>query len=210
MQFLTRTDNKLITIEVKQKLNYGIMLSGGLDSAVLLYFIIKDFKDKKLPVAIQPFTVPKFDGSFKYVDGIIEYFNTQFDTTIPQTIIVGNPQVHHSQQNRSGVTEVLLKHPNIDYLFIGLNQNPPEPFGNINWEKPNRLTKSPNSKILLPFVDLFKTDIIDIMFQYNQEYLMNITHTCTELTIGRCNECFQCSERAWAFSELNKEDTGIL
>lgn len=209
MKILSRLDQKEIVVEIQQNKNYGIMLSGGLDSAVLLYFVIKDFKDKGLPIKLQPFTVPKFDGSFRYVAGILEYFRTQFGVILPETIIVGDPTVHHSQQNKSGVMEVFEKH-SIDFLFIGLNQNPPEPFGDPSWEKPNRPASSMDPRILLPFIELYKTHIVDIMCYYGQHYLMNITHTCTELTTGRCEKCFQCNERAWAFKQLDRTDTGIL
>lgn len=210
MEILSRIDNKTVVVEIQHNKKYGIMLSGGLDSAVLLYFVLKEFKEKNIPLQLQPFTVPKFDGSFKYVSGIIEYYNTQFDVNIPEAILVGNPLAHHSQQNKSGALEVFSKYPTIDYLFIGLNQNPPEPFGDPTWEKPNRLKSSTNSKVLLPFVDLYKTHIVDLMFEHQQQYLMNLTHTCTELTVGKCGQCFQCSERAWAFNQLNQIDTGIL
>ena len=210
MKIQSRLDQKEIVVDVQQNKNYGIMLSGGIDSTILLYFIIKDFKDKNLSVNIQPFTIAKMDGSYKYVNGIVEYFNSYFGITIPQTIIVGDPSLHHSEQNKSGVIEVFKRFPKTDFIFLALNQNPPDSFGDPNWVRPARITKSPDPRILLPFVELYKTHIIDLMFEYGQEQLMNITHSCTEQPIGRCNTCFQCSERAWAFDQLEKTDTGKL
>lgn len=210
MKIQSRLDQKEIVVEIQQNTNYGIMLSGGFDSAVLLYFVLAEFKNKKLPIKLQPFTVQKFDGSYKYVDGVIEYFNTMFDIQLPNSIIVGDPSLHHSQQNKSGVLEIFSNHKSIDKVFIGLNQNPPEPFGDPKWEKPNRPSQSTDHRIILPFIELYKTHIVDLIFQYNLQYLMNITHTCTEQPIGRCGICFQCSERAWAFTQLKEVDTGIL
>ena len=43
---------------------YGIMLSGGLDSAVLLYLIL----DESPTINIQPFTIPKHDGALLYIE----------------------------------------------------------------------------------------------------------------------------------------------
>lgn len=205
METLSRLDSKKIVVEIQQNKKYGIMLSGGLDSAMLLYLILLENKFCN----IQPFSIPKHDGSHRYVQGILEYFNTEFDIKLPDPIIVGNPDVHHSQQSRVAITELFLKYP-VDYLFIGLNQNPPQPWGDPNWERPNRPTKSDDSRIILPFIELYKTHIVDLIFQYDQQYILNLTHTCTEQKVGRCGQCFQCNERSWAFEQLQQTDTGIL
>jgi len=57
---------------------------------------------------------------------------------------------------------------------------------------------------------LYKHNILEFMYAGNQEDLIDITHSCTEQQIGRCNKCWQCTERAWAFKQLDKTDTGIL
>lgn len=205
METLSRLDSKKIVVEIQQNKKYGIMLSGGLDSAMLLYLILLENKFCN----IQPFSIPKHDGSHRYVQGILEYFNTEFDIKLPEPIIVGHPDIHHSQQSRVAITELFLKYP-VDYLFIGLNQNPPLPWGNANWERPNRPLKSDDPRIILPFIELYKTHIVDLIFQHDQKYLLNLTHTCTEQTVGRCGQCFQCNERSWAFEQLHQIDTGIL
>jgi len=182
---------------------YGIMLSGGLDSAVLLSLILLENKD----INIQPFTIAKTDGAYLYADPLIEHFNSKFKLAIPKTIQVGDPTVHHRQQSHTAVKEIFDKHP-VDYLFIGINQNPPE-LANLTGA-PQRDTKSSNPRILFPFVDLYKHNILEFMYANSQEDLIDITHSCTEQKIGRCNCCWQCTERAWAFKQLDKMDTGTL
>ena len=39
---------------------YGLLLSGGIDSAVLLYLLIKE----NPRINLQPFTIPKTDGAY--------------------------------------------------------------------------------------------------------------------------------------------------
>ena len=191
--------SNFITIDLSKK--YGILLSGGIDSAVLLYLLIKDYPEIK----IQPFTIPKLDGALIHAQLIIDYFNKKFNLNIPNTIKVGDPTVYHRLQSKTAVEDIFKKYP-IDFLFIGINQNPPEL--NDLPGAPLRSKKSDNPKILLPFVNLLKTDILDFMFKYQQIDLMNITHSCTEQNEGRCEICWQCTERKWAFSKLNKKDTG--
>jgi hypothetical protein len=182
--------------------NYGIMLSGGLDSAILLYLLI----NQEPLIKIQPFTIDKTDGASRYADLLINHFNKKFSLSISKTIYVGDPTVHHRSQSTTAVIDIFNNHP-VDQLFIGINQNPLE----LNHlpGAPNRDKKSKDPRIIFPFVDLYKTDIIKIMIKHGQEDLMSITHSCTEQSIGRCNKCWQCTERAWAFKKLAKEDIGI-
>jgi len=178
---------------------YGIMLSAGLDSAVLLYLILLENKDIK----IQPFTIPKHDGALLYIKAIITHINDKCQVELPETIIVGNQNLPHAEQGPSAVREIKQKYA-IDHLFFGSNQNPPVALEGIN---PVSI-KPIDDSILCPFFDLYKTDIVNLAVEHGLQDLFNITHTCTEQQIGRCNTCWQCLERAWAFTELNIQDTG--
>ena len=177
---------------------YGIMLSGGLDSAILLYLLIQ----QEPKIQLQPFTIPKFDGSSLYADPIIDYVSKKFNVEIPKTILVGDPTIHHRLQSTIAVGEILRNY-NIDFLFNALNQNPPE-LSHLPGA-PIRDKKSTHSKILLPFVEMHKDQILKLLEDFE---LVNLTHSCTEKKVGRCNVCWQCTERAWAFSRLGIKDTG--
>lgn len=181
---------------------YGILLSGGLDSAILLYLLIQQYPK----LDIQPFTIPKFDGAIIYADPIITYINEKLNSKLPKTIQVGNPTLPHRNQSKSAVLDIFSKH-SVDFLFIGINQNPPEL--ETYPGAPERDTNSPNEKILLPFANMFKDEILKLYFDNDQEELIELTHSCTEQEIGRCGRCWQCTERAWAFSQHGREDTGL-
>lgn len=185
-----------------QNSRYGIMLSGGLDSAILLGLLLLENKN----ISIQPFTIPKADGAILYADPVIAYINSTFETSIPNTIKVGNPNVHHRQQSKTAVKEIFENY-NIDRLFIAINRNPDEL--NEIPGAPRRDTRSDNFKVIFPFVDLLKTDIIMLAIENNLVELFDITHSCTEQQQGRCEKCWQCTERAWAFSKIEKKDSGI-
>lgn len=202
-KFSSRIDGSELLLDIDPNKKYGILLSGGLDSAVLLYLIIREFPR----IDLQPFTIPKKDGAILYADPIISHINNKFNLKIPKTIAVGDPTVHHRKQNKSAVIDIFQKH-SVDFLFIAINQNPPELTDLPG--APIRTKRVRDSRIILPFVDLIKTHIVDLMFEYSQEDLMAITHSCTEQPVGRCSQCWQCSERAWAFSSLNKIDNGEI
>lgn len=198
MKLISRIDQKEIFVNTKIPLQYGIMLSGGLDSALLFYLMLKDCPTAK----IQPFYIPKKDGSHLYIPNIISYIDSLFGSTTALPIQVGVSDVDHTIINQTGIKEVLTKHCYVQKLFIGINQNPPQPWGNPNWIFPVRPTSNNNPKLSMPFMMLYKTHIVDILLQEGQEKLLELTHTCTEQTVGSCKLCFQCNERIWALEHF--------
>jgi hypothetical protein len=205
----SRLDDQEIKIDVQPNTNYGVLLSGGIDSAVMLYLIIKAFKEANIELNLKIFVIEKSDGSYMYVEDIINWINERCGVSLPSAIAVGDGTIVNSMINRSALKDIFEnKFKDINYVFIGLNQNPPAPFkmpGNYpprphNMPLPNR---SP-----MPFLNLYKTHIIDLVFEHELEELFDLTHSCTEQRIGRCNFCFQCNERIWAFRQLGYRDTG--
>lgn len=191
---------KLLSFRIDLNKKYGLMLSGGLDSAILLGYLLQ----VNSKINIQCFTIPKHDGAALYANNIISFFNNRFKTEIKNTEFVGDPDVFHRLQSTIAVKEIFEKFE-IDILLNALNRIPEE----LNSPSaPLRNKKSDHPKILLPFVDYLKTDIIQLAFDIGLEELFRITHSCTEEKLTRCNQCWQCKERAWAFSKLNKIDTG--
>lgn len=205
MKILSRIDQTEIVVDTQQSVRYGIMLSGGLDSAVLLYLMLKDCPSAD----IQPFYIAKHDGSHNYIPGIVSHLEETFNTRIRKPIKVGTPDVPHTVVNQTGTREALYRYPDIRYIYLGINQNPPQPWGNPNWVFPVRPTENNHPRLVMPFMMLHKTHVVDILLQENQHELLRLTHTCTEQPKGRCGVCFQCGERAWAFEQLDAQDLGV-
>jgi 7-cyano-7-deazaguanine synthase in queuosine biosynthesis len=203
MLYESRLDGSQVVVESSHDKRYGILLSGGLDSAVLMYMILKAYPG----IDITAFTINKADGAAKYSPAIVEYINQKFKRRIPRPTVINIETEQHRLMNLLAMRDI-LKNYNIDYVFNAINQNPPELMDLPG--APDRTTERSNQKIYFPFLNLYKTHIIDFMFQFGQEELMNLTHTCTEIPKGRCGHCWQEQERAWAFSQLAKEDTGKL
>jgi hypothetical protein len=198
----SRLDNTEVEIILNPSTKYAFMLSGGLDSAVLLYLLMKNNTEFN----IQPFAIKKYDGSHKCLSEILNYLECSTSRLIKDPIFVGDPAEHHDRQSKVAINEINNNYPEYEYIIFGTNSNPPESVV-LPGLYPRR-TRNHNPKIITPFRHLYKTHIVDFVFEYGLHYIMDITHSCTEQEDGRCEKCFQCNERAWAFAELNQIDTG--
>jgi hypothetical protein len=58
----------------------------------------------------------------------------------------------------------------------------------------------------LPFLDLLKPQMIDILYKLKSEFVIPYAHSCSRQLVGRCNLCYSCEERAWGFAELGLND----
>lgn len=189
--------------EIDLTKRYGILISGGLDSAILLALLLK----QQPAINIQPYTIPKHDGSSLYVNTIITHLNNKYNTNLAQTIYVGDPDVHHRQQSTTAIVEIFNQYP-VDVLFNALNKIPLE-LKDLPGA-PQRTSRSDDPKIALPFADMLKTEILQLMYNNDLEDLVELTHSCTERQMTRCRQCWQCTERAWAFAQLNRLDKGTF
>lgn len=173
----------------------GVFLSGGMDSALLLYLVAKETSS-----AIQPFTVAKHDGASFYVHPIVDWVSSNLNVEINSPVIIGNPNLPHQQIIGDALKRV-IKHKLADVIYVGDNIYPEHelPHG------PNR-KKYIHPKVLYPLFNLTKVDIVKLYITHNIMDLLPLTHTCTEQAIGRCNVCWQCKERAWAFQKCGLQD----
>jgi hypothetical protein len=188
----------------------AVLVSGGSDSAVLLYMLAKQAQDRN--VQIVTFTVPRSDGAINYSLGIVECVNRLAGTTIPMPIAIGDPDNnHHSQQTRSGHKQILVDYPDIDYIYYG-SQKVSQELENIEgvvypW-RPDKMFYP--GKTICPFFDLTKEHTLELYFKLDIVELLKFSHTCCVWPVGRCTVCYNCIEREWAFKKLGQIDPGSL
>ncbi len=182
-----------------------VALSGGADSALMLYMIAKELQQTKPIHFLSAFTVPRPDGGANYSPKIVEYINNKLNIRISTPMILGNGNVDHSTVISEAVASV-LKINFYDVIYIAENTIPPTMVASL----PPVRSPSKNAwkRLVLPFFDLDKSEIIDMYYQFGIEDMLTLSHSCTANTVGRCNECFNCSERVWAFNKLGKTDPG--
>lgn len=209
MLIYTGKDNyrKAIAITLpKERMRVGVMLSGGADSAILLYLLCLERKKTNSPHKIIPVTVPRTDGAWNYVADIVDYVRKELDCELPDPIKCGDPDSHHSVQVTSG-REYVFEHNLVDLVYYGSQKTPPAefPMPGIYPERPDRVTYN---RVICPFAEVDKRNTIELFGLYNQWDLLALTHSCTEKTHGRCGKCFNCTERKWALDACGFTDSG--
>lgn len=208
MKIITGPDSDKREIEISfptDKKRIGVMLSGGADSAILLYLLALERKLSNSDHILIPFTVARPDGAWDYVKPIVDKINEMLGTTLPDPIQVGDPTLHHSKQGVSGQKQARSQH-GIEHCFYGSQQHPPVP---MPGEYPNRPSQVHLPGTTIPFALVDKRHTLGLYESFDAWSLIEFTHSCTALTVGRCGECYNCKEREWALLELGVTDPGV-
>jgi 7-cyano-7-deazaguanine synthase in queuosine biosynthesis len=196
--------DKTVKIEIDSDNHIGAMLSGGMDSALMLYIMLKE---KPLTTKLTVFNVPNpKDNAGYFSTKIASFLEKKLNHPIPVQHIGNTTLPHNVIINHAG--KYILENKLVDILYVGMNQNPPVTLPATGPWRRNPTDPIPKN-LAFPFIDLYKTHILEIYKQLDILELADITHSCTENVGKRCNICFQCHERAWAYRELGLVDNGI-
>jgi tRNA(Ile)-lysidine synthase TilS/MesJ len=183
----------------------GVMFSGGADSSILLFLLHQNNIIENRNCKIIPYSVPRRTGTIHHTKNVVDYLKNYFKRELPDTVYVGDPDVHHSKFAMTGIRDALCKYK-ADLVFCGDTKNPDEPL-DTTFVAPFR-GKSGIPMIHQPFLNFSKNEIMSIYFENNVEDMLKLTHSCSVEVFGRCNYCYFCKEREWAFSKLGIPDPG--
>lgn len=209
MQVLVGNPPVLVNVFIPREANkIAVLVSGGSDSAVLLYMLA--LEAKQWGVDLVTFTVPRTDGAINYSPGIIECVSRLSGVNLPPPISIGDPlNNHHSQQTRSGHREILARYPDIDLIYYGSQRVAPELENIADVEYPWRPARLfYTGKTICPFHDLTKEHTLDLYYKLDIVELLEYSHTCCVWSEGRCGVCYNCRERVWAFNKIGQTDPG--
>lgn len=200
-------DGQELDLTMDPSVKHFILLSGGLDSAVLLYCLA--LVGMESGVVIQPVMVE--DGNTDAPEKgkeIVDYVNGKLGTTIPYHIPVGDITVHHTEKTKTGVYSLLVQHGMDIVIWQAITKNPPVVLGPRDFStdfRPVRKSTSGNNILRSPFYEYEKTYIVGLMRDLGILSLAAKTLSCTNTSKGNppCGGCFQCLERNWAFRSIN-------
>ena len=190
----------------------GISCSGGADSSLLLYFLMKYSNDK-----IYILSTGNKAKQFKNV--------TITNNVIQKCIeLTGNMNIeHHSTfcdyQTLSNIFDKLdyyRKNKLINIFYTGITANPPKFITDTFIEEVSEVDRNPtimkavlrnNNKTYTPWINIDKKKLAQIYKEYNLiDSLFVHTRSCEWETqnvqdpkLGHCGICWWCQERAWGF-----------
>lgn len=198
-------DQRTLTLELPADtpLKIAVMISGGIDSAILYYILLEENKNLDNLHEIIPVVIERREGSKYFARLVIAQLQMLFGLPLTSPAIVGDPTLEEKDQVRSGVMDVWKL--GFNRCYIGAIEQQPEHM--IGWVDPGA---KENHRLKLPMRGLNKTHVIDLVIRLNQSSLFNITHTCNVHEIGRCYGCNGCNERSWGFSQLGLTDPGMI
>jgi len=185
------------------KTKLGVFVSGGMDSAILYYLLLKKKFDTNSNHEITPLSMHRKEGSRYFANLVTAYVQQQFGLPVTSPIIVGDNTLPEEQQVKSGVDEAYRL--GYERVYVGLIEQLPQHM--INWQP---IPHQEGQRFRTPLKTLDKSYIVELIKQFNQEALFHITHSCSVLELGRCNRCNGCNERSWGFAQLGIKDPGTL
>ena len=202
--------------------NIACCVSGGADSALMLYNILMNNKNHT--------------HVFTYANNTLLLKNVVASTRVVNRCveITGNHRVSHHIIHNNGdkadgvdplldMTEPYGKKLNVKILYLGVTNNPPEEvvsnFKYPDWKDANRdegsqkleIHKGDNFDIIVtPWINLNKKQLAQAYIKQDlMENLFPITYSCewyprdgNDPGMEHCGECWWCEERQWGFGRL--------
>lgn len=196
-----------LNIDIYNKV--GIFVSGGFDSAILLYILMKELKNKKNSFVNIYTRIPVNEKKFynkRYIDKITNFCIEKTNNTNVKNILF-----YVEKQEKTNLFTVALndlKNNEIDIIYTAVSANPPD---NVKFSKDSLEyeRRNPNIKrkyyyddksIYMPFTNINKKEIYNLYKIYDITQLINYTRSCESkfIKIGECGDCWWCKERKWA------------
>ena len=187
----------------------GIFMSAGLDSTSLLSLILEELKNtnRLSTVKVIAFTVYKPTLEPVYATRMIELISKHYNVNIMHVNNLENTEPFLSSGTMNPPDHVKWVYENYGnniLLYMSVNNMPPETLKKFNgglgfvYEEPTDHYR--------PFLNLYKPQMISVMYKFGVEFLIPYTHSCSRQPIGKCNACYSCEERAWGFEQLGLPD----
>lgn len=173
----------------------GVLVSGGIDSAILYYLMLLYNQKNKNKHTITPYHIFHNDVFAKSAENVIKYVNSLFDIPYTGLNYIGDGTLDDLYRIPHACREVNKKQ---SVVYCGHIKVLPEHSINVNYDtnwKESHLIK-------YPLKDLNKSHIIDLVLQNNREVLLELCHSCVYQ--NKCGDCNRCNELSWAFKHLGK------
>jgi 7-cyano-7-deazaguanine synthase in queuosine biosynthesis len=188
--------------------NVGISMSGGVDSSILFYILMKYAKG---PITI--FSCGNGRTNNQEIEGALRVVNYVLKK-IPRYDISFHSHWEQHKQTTNALNENLIRKLEVSVIYTGFTTPPPENailnydteacYGGRREPGVKYETYHRDGKIYMPFANIDKKGIAKLYKELQVEDLYAVTRSCESLTLigGHCGQCWWCKERIWAFGKL--------
>jgi len=182
----------------KDSKNIAVLISGGIDSTLLLYLLVKEIKENGMDVRLDAITFRSGSVFPDNVKKVIKYIEEKFSVHIP----------YNDKAPRSWIRNVvndIFRIYNSDYVYTGCNlvvENEFSPTIYLPDDTPPIRGEPLNERHLRPFIDHDKIQIVEEYIKNDILDLLKITHSCGIYFNKECGECYFCMEKIWATKKL--------
>jgi 7-cyano-7-deazaguanine synthase in queuosine biosynthesis len=202
-----------VDIDIHDDRPIGISLSGGADSAVLFYILLKE--------TAQPIHIYTFLGEEKRAVA-----EPVVDRVIAKCVeLTGNRNIVHHKEYIDvqtprliyGIMGERIREKEVDIIYTGMTKFPPDDVVNTfeekleDWLYENRKASEErelyfgNNSFYRPFMNIDKKDVSKLYSSLDLlDSLYPITRSCENIYSPdkHCGKCFWCEERHWGFGYL--------
>lgn len=194
----------------------GIKLSGGADSAILMYLLGKYKAEERPDLVFVPMTNVCNRKPYNqiYADNIVDFVTKEFGIKFGEHLVIKNVEEEDFQRFHDVNIRMLYDNNIIQTHFMGITSLPPEGAMDmtgthyIEGLDRTRTVKKPTKegKSNRPFYNLDKKGIAELYDRFDlTDRLFPITRSCEAYTHDfshHCGVCWWCRERQWAFGRL--------
>jgi len=214
-----------LTIDIQEG-PIGVALSGGADSSLLFYILMKYAKG---PIYV--FSCANGKTNFQEPVNALKVVN-KVKQLLPRDDVYFNVHWADDKQVTTAFPKVVMDKFNLDVMYFGFTRPPPAnafdfskedaaAVGGVDtgdflptfWEHKGKLTKlfGPNvakfgydKSFHTPFININKQGIASMYASLEIDDLYSITRSCESLSVvdAQCGKCWWCKERIWAFGKL--------
>lgn len=187
----------------------GIALSGGADSAIVLYALMAGGADE-----IHVYTCSSKEKNRRGPRYAMDVIDKCCDLTGYTNVF------HHIYQTPKQtlpalidpLSKFIIQH-RLDHMYTGITALPPDDAPNDiafrsserGFRDPNEIKEVYNGKWYRPLYNINKQEVANLYEEFGvMDSLFPVTRSCESLTLldGHCGQCWWCEERLWGFGNL--------
>jgi 7-cyano-7-deazaguanine synthase in queuosine biosynthesis len=187
----------------------GIVMSGGADSSVLFYILMKYATG---PIHVFSCANGKTNNREPY--GALNIINRCIELTGRKDIFFYSYWEDHKLLHNM-INTTIVSSANVNVVYGGFTRPPPKDaivdfdttttYGSVDVPGKTNLHYYENNRLYYPFANINKKGIAELYKTLDIEDLYSHTRSCESPTLltGHCNKCWWCKERIWAFGYLD-------